>query len=178
MMKNKVSQKNSNKEFVVLFVCTGNSCRSPMAKGIFDKCCEQLLSKNSRIKIVSYSCGTNTTEGQTPSPFAIKAVAKYDVDIRHHLSAPISKSRIKMADLILTMEQKHKEKVIELVPEAKERTFLLSEYATGKLEEISDPFQKSYDDYRKVAGQLYKLLKKASKKIYKRLKAITSGGKI
>ncbi|MCX7785588.1 MAG: low molecular weight protein arginine phosphatase [candidate division WOR-3 bacterium] len=160
-LKTKIHQPDS---WTILFVCTGNSCRSPMAKGIFDKLLEKSRAiKKSEINILTLSAGTNATKGNVPSEFAQQAVKKYGVDIRHHLSYPLTKERIDLADLILVMENKHKDRVLELVPLAKNRTFLITEYVGEESKEIPDPFGGPLEKFQEVADLLYELLQKVYK---------------
>ncbi len=148
--------------FSVLFVCTGNSCRSPMAKGILDKMLEK---KN----VLVYSAGTVAGIGSLPSEFAVRAVQKYGADISHHLSASLTKELINGADLILVMSPKHKESVVNLVSEAKSKTFLLKEYAFGSQEEVEDPIGAPLEVFEKVAAEINESLEKVAQDIKERL---------
>ncbi len=163
-LKKKLSSKKTNqKDFTVLFVCSGNSCRSPMAKGIFDKIVKD--SKNNRVSITSLSAGTSAINGQLPTENAQKAVLKYEADIKHHLSAQLTKERIKLADLILAMEEKHKDFILELYPRAKEKTFIITNYIGKSTAGIIDPLGHSIEIYQATADKLHRLLVKIYKKI-------------
>ncbi len=156
--------------WTILFVCTGNSCRSPMAKGIFDKLIEDSPQiRKSEINILTLSAGTNATKGNLPSEYAQQAVKKYGVDIRHHLSQPLTKERIDLADLILVMEPKHKEQVLALAPLAKNRTFLITDYVEDKTQEIPDPYGQPLEKFQEVADLLYKILQKVYKLVIKQI---------
>lgn len=157
------SRRTKLKTFTVLFVCSGNSCRSPMAKGIFDKIVQD--NKNDKVKIISLSAGTSAVTNQLPNELAQASVKKYGADIKHHLSAPLTKERIEIADLILTMEQKHKNNVIEILPQAKNKVFVITEYVGDSQDGISDPLGQPEDKYVKTADILYDILKKVYKKI-------------
>lgn len=148
--------------FSVLFICSGNSCRSPIAKGIFDKMLEK---KN----VFIYSAGTIATSGNLPSEFAVIAAQKYGADINHHLSAPLTKELINDADLILVMSPKHKDHVIELVLQAQSKTFLLREYAFGIKEEVEDPIGAPLEVFEKVAAVINESLEKVALDIKERL---------
>lgn len=149
-------------DFSVLFVCSGNTCRSPMAKGILDK----ILEKDN---VFVYSAGTIARKGSLPSEFAIIAAQKYGADISHHLSSPLTKELINDADLILVMSPKHRDAVIELVPEAKAKTFLLREYAFGINEEVEDPIGQALEVFEKVAAIINENLVKVAEAIKDRL---------
>jgi protein-tyrosine phosphatase len=157
------SKRINRKQFTVLFVCSGNSCRSPMAKGIFDK----LVKDDPRkiVDITSLSAGTSAINGQLPTENAQKAVLKYEADIKHHLSAQLTKERIKMADLILAMEQKHKDIILELYPRAKDKTYVITNYISKSTEGIIDPLGHSLEIYQATADKLHRLLERIYKKI-------------
>jgi protein arginine phosphatase len=159
LRKNKSSKDNY---FSVLFVCSGNTCRSPMAKGILDK----LLEKE---KVFTTSAGTIACRGSFPSEYAVIAARKYGVDISHHQSAPLTKELINDTDLILVMAPKHKVAVIELVPEAKSKTYLLKEYGSGIKEEVEDPIGQSLEVFERVAAIINENLIKVAEKIKERL---------
>ncbi|MEO0092357.1 MAG: low molecular weight protein arginine phosphatase [candidate division WOR-3 bacterium] len=164
MKKHSKTKTYQPDNWTILFVCTGNSCRSPMAKGIFDKLIEKSAKiRKSEINILTLSAGTNATKGNLPSEYAQQAVKKYGVDIRHHISHPLTEERIALADLILVMENKHKERVLELAPLAKNRTFLITEYVGEDNQEIPDPFGQPLEKFQEVADLLYKLLQKVYK---------------
>ncbi|MFB0509344.1 MAG: Sua5/YciO/YrdC/YwlC family protein [bacterium] len=148
--------------FSVLLVCSGNSCRSPMAKGILEK---KLEKKN----VFVFSAGTIAHPGSLPSEFAILAAQKYGTDISHHLSAPLTRELINGADLILVMSPKHKDRVIELVPKAQAKTFLLKEYALGIPEEIEDPIGQPLEVFERVAAIINESLEKVAQEIKERL---------
>ena len=156
------SKPSKDTYFSVLFVCSGNTCRSPMAKGILDT----LVDKKN---VFVYSAGTIARKGGLPSEFAVIAAQKYGADISHHLSAPLTKELIKDADLILALSLKHKDAVIELVPEAKSKTYLLKEYASGINEEVEDPIGQPLAVFEKVAAIINENLIKVAEKIKERL---------
>lgn len=165
LKRNKLGNRiklNKDVNLSVLFVCSGNTCRSPMAKGILEKMFEK---KN----VFVYSAGTIARKGSLPSEFAIIAAQKYGADISHHLSSPLTKELINDADLILVMSPKHKDAVIELVPEAKSKTFLLREYASGINEEVEDPIGAPLQVFEKVAAIINENLVKVAEKIKERL---------
>ena len=171
-LKKIIGQKiNNDKPFTILFVCSGNSCRSPMAKGIMDKINQDHLKESQqKAKIMTLSAGTIAPNGQLPTANAKKAALEYGADIHHHLSAPLTRERIKMADLILAMQEKHKIAVLELVPEVKNKTFIITEYISQNKQGIDDPLSHSFEKYQETAKGLYKLLLKIYKKIIKKIK--------
>lgn len=154
------------KEFSILFVCSGNTCRSPMAKGLMDKIIQDNLKKSlASLNITTLSAGTIATNGQLPTDYAQQAVRKYGADINHHLSAPLTKERIKMAKLILGMQEKHKIAVLELVPTAISKTFIITEYINQDTQGIADPIGQPLSIYQKTADKLFLILQKVYNKI-------------
>ncbi|MDI6808014.1 MAG: low molecular weight protein arginine phosphatase [Candidatus Eisenbacteria bacterium] len=111
----------------VLFVCTGNTCRSPIAEGILRKLCSERRIKEVEVR----SCGTIAALGSTVPPIALEVAKRRQIDLSGHRSAPLTKELIEGSDVILGMDESHVERVIELVPGAKTRAFLLSEFCGG-----------------------------------------------
>jgi len=147
-----------DKEEDILLVCTGNTCRSPMAEGFLKRAWGMR-----GIKV--HSAGINTISGLKPTEFAVRAMKKYDIDISGHLSSPLTEEMIKRADLILTMESRHKEKICEISPSTKDRVFLLKEFGLGKKEEIFDPIGGSLKSYRKCAMEIKGAIEGVVKKL-------------
>jgi protein-tyrosine-phosphatase len=138
--------------FTVLFICTGNTCRSAMAKGIL----EQRL-KGERVMV--YSAGTHDFGRMPASDGALEVAREYGADLSNHYSVPLSRYLIDNADLILCMEHRHKSRVLELSPEAASRTFMLTVYANcSGIDEIFDPVGSSIPIFRKVAEQINQCL--------------------
>ncbi|MEO0097977.1 MAG: low molecular weight protein arginine phosphatase [candidate division WOR-3 bacterium] len=148
--------------FSVLIVCTGNTCRSPMAKGILEN-----LLKGDRVFI--YSAGTNGLKNSPPSDYAQKAVARFGGDISRHLSQPLTKEMIEDADLILVMEKRHLLRIKEMVPEAESKTFMLSGYPEKEGEDILDPIGLSYETFLEVGEEMKTYLAKVALDIKERL---------
>jgi protein-tyrosine-phosphatase/tRNA A37 threonylcarbamoyladenosine synthetase subunit TsaC/SUA5/YrdC len=149
--------------FSVLFVCTGNTCRSAMARGIL----EQRL-RNQRVVI--YSAGTNAAPGAPVTEGALLAVQAMGIDLSRHFSTPLTASQIRDADLILGMEPRHRRRVVELLPGAASRTFLLPEFSAKQAdEEVYDPVGSSLEVFREVAKIIAECLDKVARDIAWRL---------
>ena len=113
-----------------LFVCTGNTCRSPMAEGIFRKyLAEKLQCKVDQLGQVGYkvsSGGVMDTSGFPASTGALAACAAKGIDLSAHRNKGLSKELIEEYDFIFAMEQIHKERIIALNNEAANKCFLLA----------------------------------------------------
>ncbi len=150
-------------KFNLLFICSGNSCRSPMAEGLFKTMIDQRYVK---VK----SAGTAAIDGLPASENARLVVKEFGGDISDHRTRCLTKEFIDEADLILVMEYKHYETVLELAPNAAIKTFLLKEYKRRtKYNEVSDPVGKDLEAYRNTALEIYPSLRFVAEDIKKRL---------
>jgi glycine hydroxymethyltransferase len=135
----------------VLFVCTGNVCRSPMAEGIFRR------SVQGRGDYRVFSAGLGAMEGQPPSAYAVQAVKELGIDISNQRSRMLSPELVQHADYIFGMTHSHIDTVMMLYPLAAEKTFLLREFdeTLDHFEkDISDPIGGSYETYLNCRDQI------------------------
>uniref|UniRef100_A0A7C4XKR2 L-threonylcarbamoyladenylate synthase n=1 Tax=candidate division WOR-3 bacterium TaxID=2052148 RepID=A0A7C4XKR2_UNCW3 len=151
-------------KFNLLFVCTGNTCRSPMAAGII-----KTMVRDEYLNVST--AGTAAIDGLPASPNTQIVVKKFGGSIEDHRTKCLNKELIAEADLILVMEYKHYETVLELVPEAVAKTFLLKEYKRRiKYNEITDPAGKDIQVYEDTALEMYPSLKLVARDIMKRFR--------
>src|SRR5262245_47288628 len=120
----------------VLFVCTGNVCRSPMAEGIFR---HAVQGREGEYRVLS--AGLGAMDGQPPSAYAVQAVKELGIDISGQRSRMVTLELVQQADYILGMTHSHIDTVIMLYPMAAEKTFLLREF-----DETLDHFEKDISD--------------------------------
>ncbi|MDZ7379944.1 MAG: low molecular weight protein arginine phosphatase [candidate division KSB1 bacterium] len=141
-----------SRRFRILFVCSGNSCRSPMAEGIL----RAKLPPHLRHRILIRSAGTLGIDDAPATPLAIRAAAERGADISAHRSQGVSKKLVDWADLILVMEQDHVRFLKKHYPEAGERVYLLRTFARPPQEiadngEVPDPIGGDLTTYRECA---------------------------
>jgi len=147
----------------IIFVCTGNICRSAMAHGYMQK---RLKDVNLEEDYIIESAGTNAYTGDRATDFAIKAMQKYNTDITKHRATYIEESDVKEADLVLCMTFAHKSRVLNRYPKLKEKVFTLKEYM-GEKEylDIDDPWGFSMDVYTSCAKEIVYYVDKLIEKI-------------
>lgn len=147
----------------IVFVCTGNICRSAMAHGYMQKV---LKDKGLENKYIIESAGTNAYTGDKATDFACKAMEKYNTDISKHRATYIEESDIKEADLILCMTHAHKLRVLNRYPKLESKVFTLKEYL-GETEymDIDDPWGFSMDVYTSCANEIVHYVDKLVEKI-------------
>ena len=133
----------------ILFVCTGNSCRSVMAEGLMRKRLYEL----GKSDIEVYSAGVMPTKGMPPTDETIMVMKEVDVDVAEFKSKNVTADLVKKAGLILTMEPIHKDIILKQAPQAAAKTFLFKEYQNPskilpKGFSVHDPIGKPAADYR------------------------------
>lgn len=136
----------------VLFVCTGNSCRSVMAEALFKKA----LKKYGKQDVEVRSAGISTIADMGPTQETVKALAKESADVSGFKSKNLTDDMILSADLILVMDAHHMDEIIRRVPEAASKTHLLKRFSldceTRPCEDldIPDPIGRPGDVYENI----------------------------
>lgn len=139
----------------IMFVCTGNICRSAMAQWLLVK----KLEEKNRTDIKVSSCGLYAQTGDRPTYEAIQAMKKYGVDLRLHRATNIRTSNIIKKDLILCSTNSHKIAVLDMYPELEGKVFTLKEYVGYNKEfhtkiDLEDPWGYGADVYRFCASEI------------------------
>ena len=141
----------------VLFVCSGNTCRSPMAEALARKLISEKLKvsesdlEKKGISVLSAGCAAMT--GSRATPAAVEAVKSFGADLSRHRSRPLTVELIHQADAVYTMGRAHAMQVLSLVPSAMEKVRTLAPD-----QDIDDPIGGDLALYVELAGELRYLI--------------------
>ncbi|MDP2921997.1 MAG: L-threonylcarbamoyladenylate synthase [Candidatus Omnitrophota bacterium] len=158
-----IPQKEALTDYNILFVCTGNSCRSVMAKGLMEKFVKE-AGLSDRVHIDS--AGTSTFAGIGPAPNTVSVMKDEAVDVSDHTGKNINKDILKRSDIIFVMEKYHRDVIIGLMPEIKDKVRLLREGF-----DIPDPIGRPLEEYRNVLGIIKEEIEDIFLKIFKEEKS-------
>jgi protein-tyrosine phosphatase len=143
----------------VLFVCTANICRSPMAMGLLRK-----LTETDQSNWSIDSAGVWAVPGLLASEFAQLALAEKGIDISDHRSKAVTSDLLDNFKLILVMERRHKEVLWSVFPDHRSRILMLTEL-NDKVEDIADPYGMTLHDYEFTAQKLEQIIQEGIHRI-------------
>ncbi|MBX3743983.1 MAG: ribose 5-phosphate isomerase B [Verrucomicrobiae bacterium] len=136
----------------ILFVCTGNICRSPMAEGLF-----RHLTARMGDKYRTRSAGVGAADGMAPSPHSVQVLKELGIDISGLRSRSLTAEMVREADLIFGMTHGHAHAVALMYPQAVEKTFVLREFddtLDAFEKDIADPIGGSYETYLRCRDEI------------------------
>jgi len=138
----------------VVLVCTGNTCRSPMAEALLRQ-----MAASRGLEIEVSSAGTHASPGLPASPEAVEVCRRAGIDLTGHRSRRLSAAVVEQADLILTMEHHHRVLAAGLYPDAAGRLHALAAYAgESGAAGVPDPLGGGREVYQGVYERLASLL--------------------
>lgn len=141
----------------IMFICTGNICRSAMAHVMLEKRAKE---ENKNIEV--YSCGVFAQNGDRSTNEAIEVMKEYGINLENHRATNIRNSDIEQMDIILCATTAHKNNVINMYPNLEENIFTMKEYVEYPKNDldIKDPWGFDINTYRRCAKEIEDCIEK------------------
>lgn len=143
----------------IMFICTGNICRSAMADAYMKK---RVLEENLPIEV--YSSGIYAEDGAEASFLAKEVMQEYEVNLDSHKATNTVNSGIADMDIILCATTGHKRMLLQMIPNLKEKIYTIKEYAYGEELDIGDPWGYDITVYRRCATEIVQAIEKIIEK--------------
>lgn len=143
----------------VLFVCSGNTCRSPMAVAVFRSVLRDEFAQCADF-FEAASAGLHALPGLPASPLAVEALREQGIELGPHRSRRVDGELLRNADFVLTMTRAHRDELAARYPEMVPRLSSPDDYLAGSAEEgIPDPIGLGLDAYRQSCGRIRELVR-------------------
>lgn len=146
-------------QLVILLVCTGNTCRSPMAETLLRAQLEERFKESfgpgQPPPVVAVSAGLSAYPGGSATPEAVTVMQSRGLSLKDHQSRPLTQRLLKQADLILTMTGSHRQAIIQRFPDAAAKTYMLSNNG----QDVADPYGGPTPAYAACADEIETLLR-------------------
>ena len=138
----------------ILVVCTANICRSPLVAG---ELCARLATNYLADQVEVKSAGIYARLGEKASPYSVELLAAKGIDISQHIATPLSELDVQQADLILVMEERHRQSIFHYSPADSYKVLLLSELANEHFD-LKDPYGQNKAAYRVMLTTVEQIL--------------------
>ena len=155
------------KKYYVLFVCSGNTCRSPLAEALM----KSGLEERGMGGICVSSAGVSAAPGLRAAENTRLVARELGASLAGFKSSPVTARRVAVADLILAMESKHMHGILDRWPGAGDKTHVITDFSGGGRRGIPDPVGGSPDTYRKCGAALSDEIKRIIPRVRKLVSA-------
>ena len=130
----------------ILFVCSGNTCRSPLAEAV----ARSILPPRTGFEVAIASAGTSALDGSPASGFSLEVAQAHGLDLSPHRARVVTREMVRDSDLIVTMGVRHRDAIEALDAEAVEYTYLLTNFSDHLHGEIPDPIGSGREVYERT----------------------------